>query len=110
MKTTSTPPVLLAILACLAILSPQQAVAAISFTASSDGSVDMVLNDNFADAQTLSGVDGFIADISNAGATKEAGEPSHAGNSGGASLWFHPGVSLFGYFLKLERCLRPERP
>jgi hypothetical protein len=43
-------------------------------------------NDNFANAitiqanQTLNG--------SNAGATKQAGEPNHAGNSGGRSVWW----------------------
>jgi hypothetical protein len=43
-------------------------------------------NDNFAQAQTLSGNSGSVAGT-NAGATKESGEPQHAGDSGGRSLW-----------------------
>src|SRR5262245_19341769 len=44
-------------------------------------------NDNFADAATLSGLsagDGVI----NSGATSEPGEPNHAGNASGHSLWW----------------------
>lgn len=44
-------------------------------------------NDRFADAQSLSGADAS-AEGSNAGATKEAGEPNHAGNAGGGSVWY----------------------
>ena len=46
-------------------------------------------NDKFADAQGLSG--GFsnvFASGSNRLATKEAGEPNHAGNAGGHSVWY----------------------
>ena len=45
-------------------------------------------NDNFADAQTISGASGVVVGA-NAGATKEQGEPNHADNPGGASLWYH---------------------
>lgn len=44
-------------------------------------------NDNFADAQIITGVNGFIS-THNVGATKEAGEPNHATNAGSASIWF----------------------
>src|SRR6185437_13495083 len=43
--------------------------------------------DNFASALTLTGVSA-TATASNAGATKEANEPNHANNPGGASLWW----------------------
>jgi hypothetical protein len=44
-------------------------------------------NDNFADAITITGATGFVTGT-NSGATKEAGEPVHAGNAGGASVWY----------------------
>src|SRR6185369_6523342 len=44
-------------------------------------------NDAFADSQSLSGSTGSVAG-SNIGATKEAGEPSHAGDPGGHSVWY----------------------
>jgi hypothetical protein len=47
----------------------------------------IVSNDNFANAQPLSGPSG-TATGSNSGAAKEAGEPNHAGQSGGASVWY----------------------
>lgn len=47
-----------------------------------------VTNDNFADAKTISGVSGQTTD-SNSGATKQTGEPSHAGYVGGVSIWWY---------------------
>jgi len=44
-------------------------------------------NDNFAAAHELVG-SGFIPFGSNFEATKEPGEPAHAGNPGGASVWY----------------------
>jgi len=44
-------------------------------------------NDMFANAQVISGTSGTTSG-SNVGATKESGEPNHAGNSGGASIWY----------------------
>lgn len=44
-------------------------------------------NDNFANAEVLSGIQVHIT-RSNTQATKEAGEPNHAGNIGGKSVWF----------------------
>lgn len=46
-----------------------------------------VPNNNFANAQVISGSSGNVTG-NNTGATKEPGEPSHAGNSGGASVWY----------------------
>jgi hypothetical protein len=43
-------------------------------------------NDNFANAELLA-VDGSLF-ATNVGATREPGEPDHAGNVGGASIWF----------------------
>ncbi|MBI5384588.1 MAG: IPT/TIG domain-containing protein [Verrucomicrobia bacterium] len=44
-------------------------------------------NDNFAAAQALTTASG-TATGANTGTTKEAGEPNHAGNAGGRSVWF----------------------
>jgi len=44
-------------------------------------------NDNFAEAQPLMGVSGVV-EATNLEATKEPGEPAHAGDPGGASIWF----------------------
>src|SRR5262245_6392789 len=44
-------------------------------------------NDSFAAAEVIEGEDGF-ASGENFKATKEAGEPAHAGNAGGAALWY----------------------
>ncbi len=44
-------------------------------------------NDLFANAQSMAGPTG-TATGSNVGATKESGEPNHAGNAGGASIWY----------------------
>lgn len=44
-------------------------------------------NDAFSNRTTLSGESGSVS-ASNASATKESGEPNHAGNSGGKSLWW----------------------
>ncbi|GAA4729534.1 hypothetical protein GCM10023350_11020 [Nocardioides endophyticus] len=44
-------------------------------------------NDNFADAQVLTGAPVTVTG-SNAAATKEPGERSHADNAGGKSVWF----------------------
>ena len=44
-------------------------------------------NDNFANAETLSGLK-FNITRTNVGATKEPGEANHANNAGGKSVWF----------------------
>ena len=49
-------------------------------------SVALPANDNFSAAQTISGGQG-TTNGTNIRATKETGEPNHAGNAGGASVW-----------------------
>ena len=44
-------------------------------------------NDNFAQRTVVSGKSGTIRGT-NVGATKQAGEPAHAGDAGGASIWY----------------------
>ena len=44
-------------------------------------------NDNFANRTVISGTSATLSG-SNSGATKEAGEPNHAGNAGGKSVWW----------------------
>lgn len=44
-------------------------------------------NDGFADAEMLTGRSG-LATGTNRNATRERGEPAHAGDSGGATVWF----------------------
>jgi serine protease AprX len=44
-------------------------------------------NDFFASAMALPGSDGLV-DATSTGATREPGEPAHAGQAGGASVWF----------------------
>jgi hypothetical protein len=44
-------------------------------------------NDNFVNGQAISGSSGSVSG-SNVGATKEAGEPNHAGSTGGKSIWY----------------------
>ena len=44
-------------------------------------------NNNFANRQALSGFSGTVSG-SNGGATKESGEPMHAQNQGGRSVWY----------------------
>jgi V8-like Glu-specific endopeptidase len=45
------------------------------------------LNDDFANAQVLTGIPVTTAGT-NVDTTKETGEPSHAGNPGGSSVWY----------------------
>ena len=44
-------------------------------------------NDNFASARVLTDADQFI-EGTNLGASKEPGEPAHAANPGGRSVWY----------------------
>ncbi len=63
----------------------------ISFAMSGNKSVTAnytTVNDIFANAITISGASGQTTG-SNVGTTKESGEPSHAGNSGGKSVWWN---------------------
>ena len=45
------------------------------------------LNDNFVNRTTIS-ANGATLTATNTGATKESGEPNHAGNTGGKSVWW----------------------
>jgi hypothetical protein len=45
-------------------------------------------NDAFANAALLSGTSATVTGASVVGATKETGEPNHAGNTGGKSVWW----------------------
>jgi uncharacterized repeat protein (TIGR01451 family)/uncharacterized delta-60 repeat protein len=45
-------------------------------------------NDNFANATSIAGIAGSTSGTS-ASATKESGEPLHAGDAGGGSVWFY---------------------
>jgi hypothetical protein len=58
------------------------AVSTASFTPTSGGN-----NDAFANALVITGSSGSV-NSDNLTATKEAGEPDHAGNTGGTSVWF----------------------
>jgi hypothetical protein len=52
-------------------------------------SVSAPVNDDFVGAATISGTPGTLtSNTTNVNATKESGEPNHAGNSGGASVWY----------------------
>jgi Ca2+-binding RTX toxin-like protein len=81
----------------VAIVFPAQALAA-------------PVNDNFATAQRLSGTSGDISST-NQGATKETGEPAHAGNAGGASVWFkwtadrHGGLTVLTRHISFDTVL-----
>jgi Divergent InlB B-repeat domain/Fibronectin type III domain len=46
------------------------------------------VNDNFANGQVITDNSGSVTGTS-INATKEAGEPNHAGNAGGASVWYN---------------------
>ena len=57
------------------------------------GAITLVLrrppaNDDFAGALLLNGAFAFVTAQQNLDATKEPGEPNHAGNPGGQSLWY----------------------
>ena len=54
-------------------------------------------NDDFADAAVLSGLTGTTSQ-NNAGTSKEPGEPNHADNAGGRSVWFRWTASTNGQF------------
>src|SRR4029453_12207569 len=62
-------------------------VALVALIAPAGASANPPTNDNFANAQVLGGRYGGT-DGDSTGATKEPGEPNHAGNPGGASLWY----------------------
>lgn len=62
-------------------------VALVALIAPVSASANPPSNDNFANAELLAGRFGW-SDGDSTGATKEPGEPNHAGNPGGSSLWY----------------------
>lgn len=62
-------------------------VLAIGLFAASAHAATAPLNDLFSSAEGISGNSGRVAGT-NVGASKEAGEPNHGGNTGGKSVWF----------------------
>lgn len=67
-------------------LSPDD-IAGIQFIYGSSGTIITPLNDNFVDRFVITGLSGE-ASGSNYYATRETGEPLHAGSAGGASVWW----------------------
>jgi len=61
--------------------------AAAAFAQNASPNIAPPANDSFANAETISGMQVHIT-RTNVEATKEPGEPAHALNSGGASVWF----------------------
>ncbi len=55
-------------------------------------------NDHFANANVISGPSGSV-NGNNSGATKEPGEPNHAGEEGGRSVWFRWTAPATGEYL-----------
>lgn len=58
-----------------------------TYTLNLVGPATGVPNNNFTNAQIIPGSTGSVSG-NNTGATKESGEPNHAGNPGGASVWY----------------------
>lgn len=78
----------------ISVVTPSGTAVSIgSFTVVAAG----VANDNFASAQTITGANGSVTGT-NVGATKESGEPSHAGNLGGHSIWYRWTAPASGIF------------
>lgn len=53
-------------------------------------------NDDFANAVVLAAAGGSLTAENNTGATKQAREPNHAGDAGGASIWYRWTPSFTG--------------
>lgn len=56
--------------------------------------------DDFASAQVIANRNGQVV-LDNTEATKESGEPDHAGNAGGASLWFEY-IPTVAHYVELD--------
>jgi hypothetical protein len=67
--------------------------------ATADYTVQPFTNDDFANALPIDGTGSLVG--TSVGATKEAGEPDHAGDAGGASVWFRWTAAQDG-FLSVE--------
>jgi VCBS repeat-containing protein len=57
------------------------------------------VNDDFGDRITLPGATGSRTSDTNVGGTKQPGEPNHADNPGGASVWYHWRAPTNGVFI-----------
>lgn len=66
-------------------------------------------NDDFEAAVELQGTKSMIFGYGNVGATKQAGEPNHAGNMGGASVWFAWRAPITGS-VRFDACQASFRP
>src|SRR4051812_21048306 len=73
-----------------------------SITAASPATPAVAANDDFVDASALT-LSSSVAFASNAGATKEPGEPDHAGKTGGTSLWWRVELPVDA-FLEVNAC------
>ena len=73
-------------------------IALLSLVVSVAAAIAQPANDNFANAQVVSGVRVLVS-ANNIGATKEDGEPNHASNPGGKSVWFQWTAPQSGNFL-----------
>jgi hypothetical protein len=60
-------------------------------------------NDAFADAQVVAGSDPIVVRDANQDATREAGEPLHAGEGGGSSLWYRWTAPTTGEY-RIDTC------
>ena len=67
--------------------SPTPAGSATTDAATLTVTVTAATNDAFANAQVITGNSGTVT-ATNTSATKQTGEPNHAGNAGGASIWY----------------------
>lgn len=66
-------------------------------------------NDDFEAARQLEGSRSLIVGHANVGATKQIGEPNHAGNAGGASIWFNWRAPITGS-VRFSACQASFRP
>ena len=64
------------------------AIAAIAFSLPATAALAAPANDDFADALAFGEIPPGSFFASSAGASKQPGEPDHAGDSGGASVWY----------------------
>jgi hypothetical protein len=60
-------------------------------------------NDSFSTPEDLGGNSDIVVSGDNIGATKQAGEPNHAGNPGGASVWYSWTAPITGTY-QIDTC------
>src|SRR3712207_3659125 len=69
-------------------IAPFLVVLVSALAAAAPASAAPPVNDAFAAAELLTGTSATATSVSNAQATKETGEPNHAGTTGGGSVWY----------------------